>query len=355
MFKSYAGPLESEENLVYLRPETAQAIFVQFKNVLETSRQKLPFGIAQIGKAFRNEINPRNYTFRSREFEQMEIEYFCRAEDGLRLTDYWLEERLRFYEDIGIPRSKIHVHDIPDDERAFYSKKTYDLEYDFPFGVSELEGIAYRTDYDLSRHIEFSGKPLDYFDEEAKQKFIPHVVEPSAGVDRTALALLCEAFDEEIVTGENGKSEVRTVLHLHPRMAPVKCGIFPLLKNRPELVAKAREIANALRPFMAVFYDEAGAIGRRYRRQDEAGTPFGITVDFRYHRRKWPNEKAGTVTLTAPRQYEAGSPGNFRAERPPARSNRLKSVPKLIRGTPGIRCCSGRTPQWWVGFPAIAT
>ena len=202
MFKSFAGPLESDENLVYLRPETAQAMFVQFKNVLETSRQKLPFGIAQIGKAFRNEINPRNYTFRSREFEQMEIEYFCRAEEGLRLTDYWLEERLRFYEDIGIPRSKIRVHEIPDGERAFYSKKTYDLEYEFPFGVSELEGIAYRTDYDLSRHIECSGKPLEYFDEETKQKFVPHVVEPSAGVDRTALALLCEAFDEETVMGE---------------------------------------------------------------------------------------------------------------------------------------------------------
>jgi glycyl-tRNA synthetase len=296
MFKTFAGPLESDENLVYLRPETAQAIFVQFRNVLETSRQKLPFGIAQIGKAFRNEINPRNYTFRSREFEQMEIEYFCRAEDGLRLTDYWLEERLRFYEDIGIPRSKIHVHDIPDDERAFYSKKTYDLEYDFPFGVSELEGIAYRTDYDLSRHIEFSGKPLEYFDEEAKQKFIPHVVEPSAGVDRTALALLCEAFDEEVVAGENGKSEMRTVLRLHARMAPVKCGIFPLLKNRPELVAKAREIASALRPLMAVFYDEVGAIGRRYRRQDEAGTPFGITVDFDTIGENGP-EKVNTVTL----------------------------------------------------------
>jgi glycyl-tRNA synthetase len=296
MFKSFAGPLESDENLVYLRPETAQAIFVQFKNVLETSRQKLPFGIAQIGKAFRNEINPRNYTFRSREFEQMEIEYFCRAEEGLRLTDYWLEERLRFYEDIGIPRSKIRVHDIPDEERAFYSKKTYDLEYDFPFGVSELEGIAYRTDYDLSRHIEFSGKPLEYFDEETKQKFVPHVVEPSAGVDRTALALLCEAYDEELVPGENGKSEMRTVLRLHPRMAPVKCGIFPLLKNKPELVAKAREIAAALRPLMAIFYDEAGAIGRRYRRQDEAGTPFGVTVDFDTIGENGPARK-DTVTL----------------------------------------------------------
>lgn len=296
MFKSYAGPVESEDNMVYLRPETAQAIFVQFKNIQETSRQKLPFGIAQVGKAFRNEINPRNYTFRSREFEQMEIEYFCRAEDGLQLTDYWLEQRLKFYEDIGIPRSKIHINDIPDGERAFYSKKTYDLEYEFPFGISELEGIAYRTDYDLGKHIEHSGKPLEYFDDVTKEKFIPHVVEPSAGVDRTTLALICEAFDEETVTDENGKSETRTVLRFHPRMAPIKCGIFPLLKNKPELVAKAREVVAALRPHMNVFYDEAGAIGRRYRRQDEAGTPFCVTIDFDTVGENGP-EKQDTVTL----------------------------------------------------------
>jgi len=296
MFKSHAGPLESEENKVYLRPETAQSIFVNFKNVLETSRHKLPFGIAQIGKAFRNEINPRNYIFRSREFEQMEIEYFCRAEDGLKLTDYWLEERLKFYEDIGIPRAKIHIVDIPDGERAFYSKKTYDLEYEFPFGISELEGIAYRTDYDLSKHMEHSGKPLEYFDEVTKEKFIPHVVEPSAGVDRTTLALLCEAFDEETLTNEAGKTEIRTVLRFHPRMAPIKCGIFPLLKNRPELVAKAKEVVTSLRSHMQVFYDEAGAIGRRYRRQDEAGTPFGVTIDFDTIGENGPELK-DTVTL----------------------------------------------------------
>ena len=296
MFKSYAGPVESEENMVYLRPETAQSMFVQFRNVLDTSRQKLPFGIAQIGKAFRNEINPRNYIFRSREFEQMEIEYFCRPEDGLRLTDYWLEERLRFYEDIGIPRSKIHIHDIPDGERAFYSKKTYDLEYEFPFGVSELEGIAYRTDYDLSKHIEHSGKPLDYYNEETKERLIPHVVEPSAGADRTVLALLCEAFDEETVTDDKGKSETRTVMRFHPRMAPIKCGVFPLLKNKPALVEKAREIVVSLRSHMNVFYDESGAIGRRYRRQDEAGTPFCVTVDFDTIGENGP-EKEGTVTL----------------------------------------------------------
>ncbi|MDD5198285.1 MAG: glycine--tRNA ligase [Terrimicrobiaceae bacterium] len=280
MFKSHAGPLETEDNLVYLRPETAQAMFVNFRNVLDTSRKKLPFGIAQIGKAFRNEINPRNYIFRSREFEQMEIEYFCRAEDGLALTDYWLEQRLRFYEDIGIPREKIHIVDIPDGDRAFYSKKTYDLEYEFPFGVSELEGIAYRTDYDLSAHIAASGKPLDYFDEVTKEKFVPHVVEPSAGVDRTTLALICEAFAEETVTDEKGNAETRTVLRFHPRMAPIKAGIFPLLKNKPELVAKAREIVDLLRPHMMVQSDESGAIGRRYRRQDEVGTPFCVTVDF---------------------------------------------------------------------------
>jgi len=296
MFKSHAGPVETDENLVYLRPETAQAMFVQFKNILETSRKKLPFGIAQIGKAFRNEINPRNYTFRSREFEQMEVEYFCRAEDGLALTDYWLEERLKFYEDIGIPRAKIRINDIPDGERAFYSKKTYDLEYDFPFGVSELEGIAYRTDYDLSKHMEHSGKPLEYFDEEKKEKFVPHVVEPSAGVDRTTLALLCEAFDEEEVTDDKGQKEVRTVLRFHPRMAPVKCGVFPLLKNKPALVEKARAIAVALRPHMMTFYDEAGAIGRRYRRQDEIGTPFCVTVDFDTIGENGP-EKQDTVTL----------------------------------------------------------
>ncbi len=296
MFKSHAGPLETEDNMVYLRPETAQAIFVNFRNVLDTTRQKLPFGIAQIGKAFRNEINPRNYIFRSREFEQMEIEYFCRPEDGMQLTDYWLEQRLAFYEDIGIPRSKIHINDIPDGDRAFYSKKTYDLEYEFPFGVSELEGIAYRTDYDLSKHIEHSGKPLDYYDEVTKERFIPHVVEPSAGTDRTALALICEAFDEETVTDEKGKSETRTVMRFHPRMAPIKCGIFPLLKNKPQLVDKAREIVVSLRGFMNVFYDESGAIGRRYRRQDEAGTPFCVTVDFDTIGENGP-EKEGTVTL----------------------------------------------------------
>ena len=267
MFETHVGAAADETSIAYLRPETAQSIFVQFKNILEVSRKKLPFGIAQIGKAFRNEINPRNFTFRSREFEQMELEY-------------WKEERLKFYENIGIPRDKLHVLTVPDDERAFYSKGTYDIEYDFPFGRQELEGVAYRTDYDLSQHQKASGKSLEYFDEETKQRFIPHVVEPSAGVDRTVLALICEAYSEDHAPDEKGKMETRIVLRFHPRIAPIKCGVFPLLKNNSQLVAKAKEIADLLRPHMFVFYDESGAIGRRYRRQDEIGTPFGVTVDF---------------------------------------------------------------------------
>jgi len=280
MFKTYVGATEDESSVTYLRPETAQAIFVQFKNVLDVSRKKLSFGIAQIGKAFRNEINPRNFTFRSREFEQMELEYFCRADEGMKLLEYWKEERLKFYENIGIARDKLHVLTVPDEERAFYSKGTYDIEYDFPFGRQELEGVAYRTDYDLSQHQKASGKSLEYFDEETKQKFIPHVVEPSAGVDRTVLALICEAYSEDQAPDEKGKMETRIVLRFHPRIAPIKCGVFPLLKNNEQLVAKAKQIVDLLRPHMFVFYDESGAIGRRYRRQDEIGTPFGITVDF---------------------------------------------------------------------------
>jgi len=280
MLRTHLGASEDESSLAYLRPETAQSIFQQFKNVLDTSRKKLPFGIAQIGKAFRNEINPRNYIFRSREFEQMELEYFCRPEQGAELLEYWKDERLKFYQNIGLPNEKLHVLSVPEADRAFYSKGTYDIEFDFPFGRQELEGVAYRTDYDLAQHQNASGKPLDYFDEETKQRFIPHVIEPSAGVDRTVLALICEAYDEETITDEKGKSETRIVMRFHPRIAPIKVGVFPLLKNNEQLVAKAREVQALLRPHMNVFYDESGAIGRRYRRQDEAGTPFGVTIDF---------------------------------------------------------------------------
>lgn len=284
------------DQIAYLRPETAQSIFVQYKNVLDSNRIKLPFGIAQLGKSFRNEINPRNYTFRSREFEQMEVEYFCRPEDGLRLTDEWLEERLKFYGEIGIPREKLHINDIPDGERAFYSQKTYDIEYEFPFGLQELEGVAYRTDYDLSVHQKGAGKPLEYFDEETKERLLPHVVEPSAGCDRTVLALICEAFDEEVLTDEKGKEDVRTVLRFVPRMAPIKVGIFPLLKKNEEQVRIAREIQKKLQPWMNVFYDDGGAVGRRYRRQDEIGTPFCITVDFDTLGENDPANR-GTVTV----------------------------------------------------------
>ncbi|PYJ56716.1 MAG: glycine--tRNA ligase [Verrucomicrobia bacterium] len=280
MFETHVGAAADESSIAYLRPETAQSIFVQFKNSLEVSRKKLPFGIAQIGKAFRNEINPRNFTFRSREFEQMELEYFCRPEQGTELLEYWKEERLKFYENIGISRANLHVRNVPDEERAFYSKGTYDIEYDFPFGRQELEGVAYRTDYDLSQHQKASGKSLEYFDEETKQRFIPHVVEPSAGVDRTVLAMICEAYAEDQAPNDKGEMETRTVLRFHPRMAPIKCAIFPLLRNKEPLVAKAKEVVDLLRPHMFVFYDESGAIGRRYRRQDEIGTPFCVTVDF---------------------------------------------------------------------------
>src|SRR5437762_3686461 len=296
MFKTFVGATEDEDAVTYLRPETAQSIFVQFKNVLDTARKKLPFGIAQIGKAFRNEINPRNFTFRSREFEQMELEYFCRAEEGMKWLDYWLEERQCFYENIGISRANLHVLNVPDEERAFYSKGTYDIEYDFPFGRQELEGVAYRTDYDLLQHQKASGKSLEYFDDATRQRFIPHVVEPSAGVDRTILALICDAYAEDQAPDEKGKMETRIVLRFHPRMAPIKCAIFPLLKNKEQLVAKAKEVVALLRPHITVFYDESGAIGRRYRRQDEIGTPFGVTIDFETLGEKDPALRE-TVTL----------------------------------------------------------
>ncbi|MEI6560712.1 MAG: glycine--tRNA ligase [Verrucomicrobiota bacterium] len=323
MFKSHAGPVESEENAVYLRPETAQAIFVQFKNVLETSRQKVPFGIAQIGKAFRNEINPRNYTFRSREFEQMELEFFIKPDEVVEKqcgsvaslpengapTDppqanwgwevwhgYWVEQRMRWYESIGLTRDTLEQYWQKKEELAHYARATVDILYKFPFGTQELEGIAARGNFDLTQHQTHSGKSMEYFDQEATAKYIPHVIEPSAGVDRLLLALICNAYAEEEVTDEKGKAEVRTVMRFHPRVAPIKVGIFPLLKNKPVLVEKAIAVRDLLRPFMNVFYDDAGAIGRRYRRQDEAGTPFGVTIDFDTIGENGP-ELEGTVTL----------------------------------------------------------
>jgi glycyl-tRNA synthetase len=281
MLKTYIGPVQDESSVTYLRPETAQAMFVQFKNVLDVSQKKLPFGIAQIGKAFRNEINPRNFTFRSREFEQMELEFFIKPGTGPEWLEKWKEERLAWYEAIGIPRAKIHVLTVPEKDRAFYSQGTYDLEYEFPFGIQELEGIAHRGNYDLKQHQDASGKPLEYFDEETKTKYLAEVVEPSAGVDRTVLALLCEGYAEETIKDdESGKEETRVVLRFSPRMAPIKAAVFPLLKNKPELVGIAQSLYKTLQPLLKVVYADTAAIGRRYRRMDEIGTPFGITVDF---------------------------------------------------------------------------
>jgi glycyl-tRNA synthetase len=305
MLKTYVGPIESADNLAYLRPETAQAIFVQFKNVLEVSRQRVPFGICQIGKAFRNEINPRNFTFRSREFEQMELEFFIRPDDVVQKLvgsvaqlgavdlnapqvnwgwelwhKYWVEQRMQWYESIGLQRDTLVEYWQKKEELAHYARATVDILYKFPFGTQELEGIAARGDFDLTQHQKFSGKSMEYFDEEAKAKYVPHVIEPSAGVDRLALALICNAYCEDQAPDEKGNLETRVVMKFHPRIAPIKVAVFPLLKNKPQLVSKAKQVRDLLRPHLTVFYDEAGAIGRRYRRQDEAGTPFGVTIDF---------------------------------------------------------------------------
>jgi glycyl-tRNA synthetase len=369
MFKTYVGPVESEDNVAYLRPETAQAIFAQFKNVLDSSRQKAPFGIAQIGKAFRNEVTPRNYTFRSREFEQMELEFFIQPDQAIEALhgpvatvpatghpgepqsnwgwqawhQYWVEERVRFYEGIGLSRQTLGFHVQTPAELAHYARACTDILFKFPFSKrdekgeltgEELEGIAARGDFDLSQHEKFSGKPLTVFEDElrtawakvseetknrmredfvnqrtqvliekkkmdpltaameaaleaktffdrlAKGQYIPHVIEPSAGVDRLILALICNAYSEDSMPDEKGNLETRVVLKFHPRVAPIKVGVLPLLKNKPDLVKKAVEVRDLLRPNMNVFYDDAGAIGRRYRRQDEAGTPFCVTIDF---------------------------------------------------------------------------
>jgi glycyl-tRNA synthetase len=367
MFKTFVGPVESEDNVAYLRPETAQAIFAQFKNVLETSRQKVPFGIAQVGKAFRNEVTPRNFTFRSREFEQMELEFFIKPDEVIEAIhgsvatvpetghpgepqpnwgwqawhQYWVEERVRFYEGIGLDRSTLGFHRQTPQELAHYARACVDILFKFPFskkdeqgGVAgdELEGIAARSDFDLSQHQRFSGKPMGVFDDElraawgklpkekqdllwkryydhrknyltksakpdetpeqislqatqdanglAKGQYVPHVIEPSAGVDRLILALIANAYSEITETDEKGKSETRVTMKFHPRVAPIKVSVLPLLKNKPELVKKAQAVRDLLRPWMNVFYDEAGSIGRRYARQDEAGTPFCVTIDF---------------------------------------------------------------------------
>jgi len=369
MFQTYVGPVQDDSAIAYLRPETAQAIFAQFKNVLDTSRQKVPFGIAQVGKAFRNEVTPRNFTFRSREFEQMELEFFIKPDEVIEaihgsvatISDnpqsairnpqsnwgwqawhqYWVEERVRFYEGIGLSRDTLGFHHQTPAELAHYARACTDILFKFPFSKKdaagnvtgdELEGIAARSDFDLSQHQRFSGKPMGVFDEElraawvklpkeksdalwkryydnrknyltksakpdetpeqisqqatedanglAKGQYIPHVIEPSAGVDRLILALIANAYSEVTKTDDKGKSETTVVMKFHPRVAPVKVGVFPLLKNKPELVAKAQAVYELLRPHLKAIYDDGGSIGKRYARQDEAGTPFCVTIDF---------------------------------------------------------------------------
>ncbi len=357
MFKTIVGPVEDPANVAYLRPETAQAIFAQFQNVLATSRQSPPFGIAQMGKSFRNEVTPRNYTFRSREFEQMELEFFIRPDEAIELLygrvttladmpdlttpqenwgwqvwhTYWVEQRLAWYRSVGLPAASLVPYWQHPAELAHYARACVDIQYAFPFGIQELEGIAARSDFDLSQHQKHSGKSMEVFDEPLKLaatklaetartafvervvadwtargknpddarafvaklldgRYIPHVIEPSAGVDRMALALLCNAYAEEQVADDKGKTEIRTVMRFSPLVAPIKIAVFPLVKNKPELYAKAREIFGQLQRRWACFWDESGAIGRRYRRMDEAGTPYCLTVDFQ-------TLEDGTVTL----------------------------------------------------------
>lgn len=363
MLKTNYGPIATDDNIAYLRPETAQAIFVQFKNVVDSSRVKVPFGIGQIGKAFRNEITPRNFTFRSREFEQMELEFFIPPDEAVRLIHgrvaswsegadlsvpqpnwgwemwhrYWVAQRTAYYAGIGLGADVLDYHWQKKDELAHYARACVDILYKFPFGTEELEGIAARGNFDLTQHQKHSGKPLEVFDEEVraavskltdeqKQDFIsgvqdewqdanksreeaaifcerllkgfyvPHVIEPSAGLDRLALAVIANAFTEVQKTDAKGNTETLTVMKFHPRIAPVKVGVFPLLKNKPELVAKARGVYDLLKPHMTAFYDEGGSIGKRYARQDEGGTPFCVTIDFDSVGENGP-ELLDTVTL----------------------------------------------------------
>ena len=276
MLKTFIGPAEEEANVAYFRPETAQAIFVDFKSVLGTSRKKIPFGIAQIGKAFRNEITPGNFVFRTREFEQMEIEYFIPESQWEKSFETWRVDMIAWMkEDLGLDMQNIHELEVPEEERAHYSKRTIDFEYKFPFGTKELYGLAYRGDFDLSSHQKASGESLEYLDEESGEKFLPHVIEPSLGVDRSFLALLCEHYKEQ---GEADKK--RVWLALPPKLAPYKAAVFPLLKNKPELVAKAKAIYDDLRKDYLVAWDDRGNVGKRYYSQDEIGTPYCITVDF---------------------------------------------------------------------------
>jgi glycyl-tRNA synthetase len=292
MFTTHMGPVEDEGGLIYLRPETAQGIYVNFKNVLQTGRVKIPFGIAQVGKAFRNEITTKNYIFRTCEFEQMEMQFFVHPSEDTTWFEHWKEKRFQYYLDLGVRRSKLRFHQHGPGELAHYAKLAFDIEYEFPFGWKELEGIHNRTDYDLKRHTEYSGRDLSYLDEATKERYIPYIIETSAGLTRTVLVVLADAYDEEVVQrpaqGEV-EGEKRVVLRLHPRIAPTTVGVFPLVK-KDGLAEIAHRLEEELREEFRTFYDEGGAIGRRYRRQDEVGTPFCVTVDY-------PSKEDQTVTV----------------------------------------------------------
>lgn len=284
MFKTHIGPVEDSASVAYLRPETAQGIYVNFLNVVNSSRQKVPFGIAQIGKAFRNEITPGNFIFRSREFEQMEMQFFVKPGSDEQWMEHWRAQRWKFHQRLGIRQDRLRWHEHGKDELAHYARSAYDIQYKFPFGWSELEGVHNRTDFDLKRHTEFSGKDMTYFDQDANERYIPYIIETSAGCDRTMLQVLVDAYEEE-----PGEKEDRIVMRISPLVAPIKAGIFPLVK-RDGMPERATEIYQELKFDYNVFYDEGGSIGRRYRRMDEAGTPYCITVDTQ-------TAEDGTVTV----------------------------------------------------------
>jgi glycyl-tRNA synthetase len=281
MFKTHMGPVEDEANVAYLRPETAQAMFVDFATIQSTSRKKIPFGIAQIGKSFRNEITPGNFIYRTREFEQMEMEFFVEPGSDERWHDYWIDQRMAWYTDLGIQPDRLRLREHDPDELSHYSKRTVDVEYAFPFGDGwgELEGIANRTDFDLGAHAKHSGEDLSYFDQEKNDRYVPYVIEPAAGVDRATLAFLVDAYSEEEAPTAKGGTEKRTMLRLHRDLAPLKVAVLPLSRNE-RLVPEARRVFDLVKPHWMSDYDDAGSIGRRYRRQDEVGTLFCVTVDF---------------------------------------------------------------------------
>lgn len=280
MLKTFIGPVETEASVAYLRAETCQGIYVNFQNVLQSMRLKVPFGIAQIGKAFRNEITPKDFIFRTREFEQMEMQWFCKKEDADSFFEYFKEKRLNWYYDLGIRKENIRLREQEKEELAHYAKRAVDIEYKFPFGWKEIEGIHNRGNFDLSNHSKHSKEDLSFLDEETKEKFVPDIIETSVGVERSLLAFLCNGYNEVEEGRSNQGKTKEIILSLHPSLSPIKAAVLPLVKNKPEIREKAKEVYSMLKSHFAVSYDETGSIGRRYRRQDEIGTPFAVTIDF---------------------------------------------------------------------------